>query len=113
MLLWREALLAEGMRSGANFPLRRHGVVAGVLLLCAPEVDFFEADLVDLLLEMAANLSFALDAIDKEIQRRQAEERLAFLAQYDVLTGLPNRALFYDRLRRRSAAPNASRPWSG
>ncbi|MEO5573449.1 MAG: diguanylate cyclase, partial [Gammaproteobacteria bacterium] len=31
-------------------------------------------------------------------ERKQAEQRLAHLAQYDVLTGLPNRTLFRDRL---------------
>ena len=37
--------------------------------------------------------------VDDITDRKRSEERLAFLAQYDVLTGLPNRALFYDRLR--------------
>jgi diguanylate cyclase (GGDEF)-like protein len=32
------------------------------------------------------------------IERRQTEERLAYLAHYDTLTGLPARALFRDRL---------------
>ena len=31
-------------------------------------------------------------------ERKQFEEKLIFLAQYDILTGLPNRALFMDRL---------------
>jgi diguanylate cyclase len=32
------------------------------------------------------------------IERKKAEEKLAYLAQYDPLTGLANRALFHDRL---------------
>lgn len=32
-------------------------------------------------------------------EREQMEERMAYLAHYDTLTGLANRSLFYDRLR--------------
>lgn len=32
-------------------------------------------------------------------QRKQSEEKLLFLAQFDILTGLPNRALLMDRLK--------------
>ncbi len=32
--------------------------------------------------------------------RKQTEQRLAYLAHYDDLTGLPNRTLFYERLNR-------------
>ena len=47
-----------------------------------------------------AGAIIALEGIIDEItDRKRFEERLSFLAQYDVLTGLPNRALFYDRLR--------------
>jgi diguanylate cyclase (GGDEF)-like protein/PAS domain S-box-containing protein len=95
---WRVELRNANLRSMANFPLRRDGSVVGVLMLSSSEVGFFDQELVELLLEMSANISFALDAMDRETQRRQAEERLTFLAQFDVLTGLPNRAVFRDRL---------------
>ncbi len=32
-------------------------------------------------------------------ERKQAHERLDFLAHHDVLTGLPNRTLFFDRIQ--------------
>jgi diguanylate cyclase (GGDEF)-like protein/PAS domain S-box-containing protein len=40
-----------------------------------------------------------LTLINDITDRKRAEERLLHLAHYDVLTGLPNRALFYDRLK--------------
>ncbi|WP_407174659.1 EAL domain-containing protein [Bradyrhizobium sp. STM 3562] len=36
-------------------------------------------------------------------ERRRAEQRIAHLAHYDMLTNLPNRALFHDRLRQELA----------
>jgi len=44
-----------------------------------------------LLNELAGDISFGLQYIEKE-------ERLHYLAYYDALTGLPNSALFRDRL---------------
>ncbi|HEX8009356.1 MAG TPA: EAL domain-containing protein [Casimicrobiaceae bacterium] len=40
----------------------------------------------------------ALAVIEDISQRKRAEERLMYLAQYDALTGLPNRTLVHDRL---------------
>jgi len=97
-LPWRAEMRKFNLRSAANFPLRRDGAVVGVLMLASAEVDFFDQELVELLVEMSANISFALDSMERETQRRQAEARLTFLAQFDVLTGLPNRAVFRDRL---------------
>ncbi len=61
MLPWREQALGCGFRASAAFPLRCSGELVGVLNLYAPVARFFDAELVDLLDKMAADISFALD----------------------------------------------------
>jgi diguanylate cyclase (GGDEF)-like protein/PAS domain S-box-containing protein len=46
------------------------------------------------------NISHYAGIFSDITQRRQNEERLRYLATHDVLTGLPNRALFEERLER-------------
>src|SRR5512143_2505515 len=48
--------------------------------------------------------------VDRDItERRQAEERIAFLAHHDALTGLPNRVLLRDRYEHALAMAERSR----
>lgn len=83
--------LTRGYRSAAALPLMTAGEIIGVLGLFAPEPGFFDEDEMRLLTELAGDISFALDHIDKT-------ERLDYLAYYDSLTGVANRALFFERL---------------
>lgn len=84
-------LLGRGHRSVAALPLVIDGEIFGVLSLHAAETGRFDDEEMALLLEVAGDISFGLQYIEKE-------ERLAWLAYYDALTGLPNAALFQERL---------------
>jgi len=52
-------------------------------------------------------IQYYVSAFADITERKQAEERIHALAFYDELTGLPNRALFYDRIKQ--ALKNADR----
>ena len=91
MSQWRDEALKRGYRSVAVFPLLLEQRSVGIFALYAPEPDFFDEQELKLLIEMAGDISFALDHIAKE-------EKLNYLAYYDALTGLPNRTLFCDRV---------------
>jgi diguanylate cyclase (GGDEF)-like protein len=76
---------AAGVAAGAE------GQGAGALLLYARQRDFFDDEEMRLLHELAGDLSFAL-------QHLAQKARMDYLAYHDSVTGLPNRALFADRL---------------
>jgi PAS domain S-box-containing protein len=77
----------SGIRSMALFPLMIAGAVVGVVALYADESEFFHEGELKLLTELTGDIAFAIDHIEKQ-------ERLDYLAYYDVLTGLANRQLF-------------------
>src|SRR6266850_2801901 len=89
--LMKKECLERGISSLAVLPLVVGGETAGVLALYAGESRFFDSAEMKLLMELAGNIAFALEHIGQE-------ERLTYLAYYDALTGLPNRALFHERL---------------
>lgn len=77
---WQTLVATTGVRACAAFPLRRAGAVIGVFSLYASEPDFFDPELVKLLDQMAADVSFALDNLEHEAQRRRAEQDLRLAA---------------------------------
>ncbi len=88
-----------GVRSMAVLPLIISDEAIGVLILYAGESEFLAEEEMKLLSELADDIAFATDHLEKE-------ERLYYLAYYDVLTGLANRTLFLERVTQhlRSAA---------
>ncbi|MBC7498983.1 MAG: EAL domain-containing protein [Herminiimonas sp.] len=91
MLPHKDGLLESGCQSLAVFPLILDDRAVAVMTLFSHEIGTFDVEELKLLEELAGDLSFGLRFIDKE-------EKLNYLANYDALTGLPNKMLFQDRL---------------
>jgi diguanylate cyclase (GGDEF)-like protein/PAS domain S-box-containing protein len=83
-------LAAHAIRSTVAVPIHGGTQAYGVLGVCAQEQRHFTAENIDFLQGLANILATAMD-------RKNAEQRLTYLAQFDTLTGLPNRSLFLDR----------------
>ena len=81
----------QGVRSGIQVPLIGTQGTFGILGAQALEPRRFSEDDVSFLQSVGNILAVA-------IERQNAEDRLAYLAQFDTLTGLPNRHLFLNRL---------------
>jgi diguanylate cyclase (GGDEF)-like protein len=82
---------ATGVRSIAMLPLLISDKAIGVFVLYTNKPEFFDAAGMLLLTELAGNVAFAMDYIERQ-------ERLDHYAYYDALTGLANRSLFLDRV---------------
>jgi len=96
---WQELGARAGWAASASLPLRENGNVVGAFVLYAAEINAFDDEARDLLLEMSMDISFALDNFSRETARKLAEDEIERLAFYDPLTNLPNRRLLHDRLQ--------------
>ncbi len=76
MIPWRDAALARGYVSAAAFPIRVRGSLLGTFAVYTAEPGLFDDETVGLLDEVASDLSFALETIEQEEQRRGAELEL-------------------------------------
>ena len=96
-VLLKEEAGQRGFHSLVMLPLVIAEQSLGVLALYAGEVGFFDEEEMKLLGELAGDIAFAVDHIDKA-------EKLEYLAYHDPLTGLANRSLLQERLEQAIAA---------
>jgi diguanylate cyclase (GGDEF)-like protein len=89
----RDELLACGIRSLACLPLLVAEATIGAFMVGGVEPGLMGADELELLREVAGNLSFAMQYLEKQ-------DAVHFLNFFDPLTGLAKRVLFCERLSR-------------
>jgi PAS domain S-box-containing protein len=73
---WHDRGRAHSIRASASIALKHEGRVIGALTLYADKKDFFDQPQVELLRQMGADISFALDNIGRETRRLEAEQDL-------------------------------------
>jgi diguanylate cyclase (GGDEF)-like protein len=96
-------VIPAGIQSVACLPLTVDGTTIGALMFGAPPRMTMSDEELKLLKEVAANLSFALQYLQKQ-------DAVRFLSYFDSLTGLAKRPLFCERLTRMLGAEQGASP---
>jgi diguanylate cyclase (GGDEF)-like protein len=94
----KEACRKVGARSMIVVPLFSHGKAEGVLKVVSTSRDAFDGKDIQKLTLLSGLLGATLGQQLEVKQHVETEDKLRQQAQYDALTGLPNRTLFHERL---------------
>ena len=73
---WHDRGRTYGIQASASVAIKEDGRVVGALTLYANEKDFFDRQQVELLVQMGADVSFALDNLTREARRQKTEKAL-------------------------------------
>ena len=76
LLLWRESTLKRGYRSMIALPFEVIGSFKGALTIFSSEEEFFNEEEIELLDKLAMDVSFALEFLENESERKKAEDNL-------------------------------------
>lgn len=83
---WRNLQLERGYRSSISLPIYKFGKVIGAFTMYSAVKNFFNNQEIELLKDATADLSYALESIEKEKLRKEAELKVReALERYDVV----------------------------
>ncbi len=79
MAPWRDEAIKRGYRASAAFPVNEAGGDTGAISVYAAETHFFTPDIVQLMLELATDVSFALDVFAEKQRRERVENEIRLI----------------------------------
>lgn len=88
---WQSRAIENGFLSVSAFPFTTQSERSGVFALYAPETNAFSEEETELFRELVTDIGYGLSNLEQK-------EHLYYAANFDVITNLPNRKLFEDRL---------------
>jgi diguanylate cyclase (GGDEF)-like protein len=103
MAPWREAAIKRGYQSSIALPLICDKQILGALTIYAADPYAFGKEEQALLEELANDLAYGIQTLRARIEHDAAQRQLEFIANHDILTGLPNRLLLHDRFEQAMA----------
>lgn len=95
---WRAEASRRGLASCLALPLLGRSGMLGVLSIYSADTDAFDEEELRLLAELASNLGYGISGLREADARMRAERELDYRANFDMLTGLPNRSRLHERL---------------
>ena len=95
---WRAESAQRGLLSSVSLPIRLLGEVAGTLNVYASEAGYFREHEVNLLVEAAAEITVALDAMAREDDRRRAQDTALHERTFSetMIDSMPGLLYLYD-----------------
>jgi PAS domain S-box-containing protein len=76
VIKWREFALINDIRSCAVLPLIKSGIIIGTFNLYSTELNFFDKKEIQMLEEVAADIEFGLELIEKQELQKKTEKQI-------------------------------------
>lgn len=98
LMPWHVEARRRGFRAMASFPIRNQDTVEGTLNVCSEQPDCFGDEEISLLEQAAGDISFGLDNLAREENRRMAELTVKRERRFTdvMIESLPGILYFYD-----------------
>jgi PAS domain S-box-containing protein len=76
MVVWKKEATTRGYHSAMTLPIKKNNKAIGIYTIYAATKNFFDEEEIELLVDVADNINFALDNFEKERKRKKTEQAI-------------------------------------